>query len=176
MGTKPKSPDKIHSHYVSLLPKNFSVEREQVFLDFKTKWRGKDAVVQMCAERYQCADGTLAPWRIWASDARPPYSGVGFRPEPLTDLAKSRLGAEHKADATAFVESEVYEFLRRERIVQSIVHIAKEMRADGVYGSEKLRRAAEAWKGTLDFLGQWDDIMRIADAFDAFDKAVQDAL
>lgn len=154
------------SHYVTLYYFG-CLEREEIFLNFATKWRGVDAIVTMSCDRYMYANDELSEWRIYATEARGKNdTEYGYH---LTDTARRRLSDQHKEVARQWLDSDAYRESERNAYMRAVRRVGETHH----YGlADKLRRTARAVR---DKIGP-DAMVRFeqaADAYDAFTELLE---
>jgi hypothetical protein len=161
--------------------------REEVYLYFSAKWRGKPVVVTMSADRYAHSSG-MSGWRVYASEARlEDPERNGGRGESVSGTARAALSKLCEPMATEWLESEAYaasfqralahmvmrkfrDEYRATRGVAEALATFKTRLAPATY--QAISNALEAWRAFEAAKAQAFDAIKVAEELDQLAQAV----
>ncbi len=150
------------------------IEKEEVFLEFHTTWRGVPCRVTMSADWYRHSSG-ISEWRIYATDVRESSDEQPYGPT-LSDTARRRLSDICTPLTQNWLDSTAYRASEQRAYAHMILDKLRELRPyDYGHGAARdVRRMVDQYRAKLPATLP-HKLLSIADAYDTFTKRYDDA-
>jgi hypothetical protein len=187
MSAKDAALQKTGSHYISDDVSSQNAEgigKEEVFLYFSAKWRGKPVSVTMHADRYAARYGDtgnkLTPWRVYAQEAHlEDPERNGGRGEPVSGTARAALSKLCEPMTVEWLATDAYTASFQTAVAHTIMRkFHDEYRATRsvteALATFKTRLAPPVYQAISDALEAWQAFEAAkAQAFDAIKVAAE---
>lgn len=170
--------ESVGSHYVNLGSYGSeagTADKEELYPLFTATWRGQPVRVEMRVDRYKHSSG-WSDWRIYAggaynTDTSASSGQPGFRGDPVSDTARSRLGDLCKPLVEEWLNSPAYKASRAHAFQHAVRReLANDLRPS--YGTDRAKRLLELNRSELPD-GAYELFVEAITAYDNFAEVLR---